>query len=188
VKLSIVKIEKALGKKLRRNYKTLGMDIASKTGWAYLTTNEQDILIDYGTISAGHSEPYFRLRTLNKHFEDLIHDDLNMIIIESAFFGMNKKTYGLLSMFQGLAVSSICKKNLEFKFIYPSSARAHIGLCGNAKKEDVHKELKEKTGISLDNEDATDAVVLGLNGLLIEEEQIKPKPLFKKKGKNVGHK
>jgi len=167
IDLKISDLEKKLNKKILPYKQILGLDIATRTGWATVKTTNQKLILDYGFLEAKTQDPYAKLNQYVEYFNTLInHND--EIIIEDCFFGINVVTLKLLARLEGIAYCVAqekgCKK--QPRLINASSARKIIGAKGNAKKPEVAQWIEDTLNIKLKDNDAADAIILAFNGVL----------------------
>jgi len=178
------KLEATLGQKINRNIRSLGVDTASRTGWAITDSHNDLITIDYKWIDIKTTDNNFKFNRMISIFSDIFKNYLpNIVIIEDTFLRFNVNVVKLLSRL-GMIVYTcaylspvFCEKH----FLGPSSARKNLGLKGNAKKEKVHEEFKEKFNIELEDPDIIDAIILSMNGIIPWVKKIKKKKKQKKK-------
>src|SRR6185436_17332876 len=102
-------------------------------------------------------------------FNNLIKEQ-NIIVIEDTHHQFNAQVTIKLSRFGGIAMACALIKDIPYNLIGATSSRAKLGIKtekGKA-KESVAKWLKNNLNIELgiENNDASDAIVLGILGLL----------------------
>jgi len=162
-------IKKAFNKKIVPLTRCIGLDIASRTGWCRITTgfnSASHLKIDYGFIDVQTTDKYFKYNRYIEAFTNLIFVG-DKVIIEESFYGRNVKGFQMLSRLGGFAYSLSHLKGIKEKsFILATTARKNLGFKGNVKKQEVHKQFKDRTGIDLKDEDVIDAFILALNGIL----------------------
>lgn len=164
IKIKTRELEKRLGMRLLENCKSVGIDTASRTGWAYIESKNGETIIDFGFININSKDKYFKFDRLIESFDDLIkHWNCN-VIIEDTFFSRNANTLKVLSRI-GMIVYVLCKIHKhDAKFILPSVARSSLKFNGTAKKEIVHKQVEEKLKLNVEDVDIVDAIILALCG------------------------
>lgn len=167
LKFNIEELQNIIQKPIRRNCKSLGLDTATRTGWALITTNDKTMTIDYGFIHVDSKDQYVRLNEYVKQFTDLIKKDYR-VIIEDSFFGGNALVLKFLAKLEGIAYAVAIINGVTEKpiMIGPSSARKFVGCKGNTKKPEVHQWIKDNLNIKLMDEDASDAVILAIVGVI----------------------
>ena len=90
------------------------------------------------------------------------------VIIEESYYSKNVKTFQMLSRIGAIAYTVCHLAGVkDKKFMLATQARKFLGLQGR-KKEDVHEDFKNKLKHKLEDEDAIDALILALNGILEE--------------------
>src|SRR3972149_6292645 len=170
----IKKIEKRFNINLKRNYQSLGLDTATKTGYCIAKTDSNKLVLEVGFINVDVSkieDKYarngLRYNVICEAFNSLIASKFETIIIEDVYYSCNPLTLILLARIGAIAFT-ICKiKNIK-NIIWKSAVQARklLGLPCNKKKEVVQKMFSKKLGIKLTNEDEIDAIILAIVGLL----------------------
>lgn len=162
---STKKIEKAFGKKVIPCIICCGIDTASRTGWCKTTTSSKKVIFDYGFVDVKSTNKYFKYNRYIDIFTNLVSAD--KIIIEEAFYGVNAKTFQMLSRLGAFAYAAAYKNKVkDISFILATSARKYLGFKGNAKKQIIHQEFKELLKLEIEDEDIIDAIILSLVGIL----------------------
>lgn len=171
IKIGLRDLQKKLGVKFKGGY-SCGVDTASKTGWCIIRPDMKYLLLEYGVLNLSsimnHKIKYQMIHDFfNKLFAENKFDN---IIIEDTFLGRNVKALAFMSRIGGIVYSNALRHN-QFvgDFLLAIRARKKLGLRSNVKKAEVHKEFREKTGLEVEDEDAVDAIILALCGLLVEE-------------------
>lgn len=168
LKISISKLEKQLGKLVKQNTTVLGFDTASRSGWCKIVTTDKEVKLDYGFIDIDSKDRNFKFNQMIEIFPNLI-KGCDKVVIEDVFLKFNVMVHSFLSRI-GMIVYVISHQLgiKEKDFIWATTARKNIGLKGNAKKEEIHKEFTEKFDIKINDPDIMDAIVLALNGVIQE--------------------
>ena len=174
LKMKIKQLEAILGKKIKRNTKVLGIDIATKTGFCIAKANTVNVIFDYNFVTFTNNDEFDRYQQIAKTFIEIIDKDFE-VVIEDTFLGFNPKTFKLLSRFGGI-VCGICETKgvVGYTFKMPSSLRAGVGIKmgkvkkGEAKKA-VRKWLIDNLDLDVENDDIADSVVISLYGLIDNE-------------------
>lgn len=186
LKVKIKDIEKIIGQKITDQVKPLGLDTASKTGWAYfefpLVGSEAELHVGHisskktGTEKFDEMIPAFEMLLLTSQ--------PTYVIIEDTYFNRrfgNPKGYATMSRI-GMIPYMICSKNHQSKrFLMASSARANIGLKPSSKKQEIVDYINHYLKLKITDHDIADAIVLALNGIygdVKEEEQEKTIGIF----------
>lgn len=186
VTLSIQKIEKQLGFKLKRNCYCLGIDVASNTGFSIIEINEKNLTINtekvkFASISKAtdkRAERYeeiigetllwirkFKKKVYTKHKQTIL-------VLENSYLGFNAYTFGFLKFLCGLFYAELYDLFTEIKIIFAISARKEIGfksaLKKGAKRKDKKQEiidwLNAKIGMEIESDDIADSLILAIVG------------------------
>jgi len=170
--LKIKDLEKKLNKLIKRNTKCLGVDTASRTGWALITTNSNEVIIDYGILNIKTTNNYYKYNYLIGFFDKLIYNNLNknsVIVIEDTFYHFNPKMYAFISRVGMIVytIAEICSVKNKY-FITAAKARKNLGFKGTAKKEEIHRQFRDSFYINIKDKDVVDAIILALNGIIKE--------------------
>lgn len=181
IKIKKTLLESFTNKVCSKKIVSLGVDTASRTGWAIAELKDDYVEVDYGFINAKNVTSDVKYTMLINFFIDLVNklkkdtkknSKEPFVVIEDVFFGKSINVVKILSRI-GMIVYVACElAGINKTFIYPSSSRSYLNLKCKAKKEAVHKEIVEKLKIDLDDEDIVDAIILSLNGLLEEKQGI----------------
>ena len=170
IEIKTKEFEKRLGLKVKKNFKSVGWDCASRTGWALVKEKEGSVILDYGFIDINSPNSYFKYDEYIKIFDKLIKEWQCTMVVEDTFFGHNVNVLKMLSRI-GMIVYVLARLNkLPVSFILPGTARAKLKFKGNAKKEFVHKQIEDRLKLGLKDVDCIDAVVLALCGIVEFEE------------------
>jgi Holliday junction resolvasome RuvABC endonuclease subunit len=167
-------LEKRLKKPLKRQHISLGVDTASRTGWATVKTGSVSTIIEVGFIDVKSKSTYFKFDRMIETFSHLLRliQEPNYdkdVIIEDVFFGRNVHTTKLLARI-GMIVYVLSKlSGLPKQFLLATQARSKLGMKTNVKKHIVHEQLEKKLKLGIKDEDAVDAVILALSGAIKEE-------------------
>lgn len=171
IKCSLKEFEKRLGRNLKKNIICLGVDPASKTGWCIVETNDTDILFDYGTIHIDSTDVYFKYNQLIKLFENLVKTVVSKsknktVIVEDCWLGKNVAALKMLARIGMIVYTISHQHSISVSFLTPVQSRNRLGFKGNVKKQIFQAEAIKKLKLELDDEDAIDALVLSLNGII----------------------
>jgi len=172
----ITDMETMLNKSIKRNTVALGLDTASNSGWAIITTNSKTLKINTGFINVDvkgikdkKTKNKLRYNAVYDCLKGLIKKEYN-VVIEDVFFGRNVYSLILLSRIGGIAWTLAKEKGCKvIKWFSAVQARSRLGLPTNRKKPIVHAAFTEMTGLKLSNVDIIDAVILGLCGIVEEK-------------------
>ena len=167
IQIKIADLERVFGKLVRRNHKTIGLDIASKTGWCRITTTDKVAKFDYGFIEV-KSKDQQRFNDFIEIFNNIL-VDVNTVVIEDTYMGFNVQVFKLLTRLGAFAYCLCELKRIKDKFyVTPSASRTFLGLDSKAKKEVVQEQFHKKMPRfkKVIQNDTIDAVILALNGIL----------------------
>jgi Holliday junction resolvasome RuvABC endonuclease subunit len=172
IKLKIKDIEKKVFFKVKKNYKTAGFDTASRTGWAKVITDDENLYLDYGFVEIKSSDVEFKYNEIIPIFNDLIEKDYE-VVVEDTFLKYfkpgvaNVKGFKLITRIGAIAYTLAKLKGCKASFCMATEARHKIEVKGNAKKVEVMKSLKNMFDINIDDNDIADAIVLALGAVLV---------------------
>ena len=166
MKISLEKIELLTSKKINFDHKKIvAFDTATKTGWCIATLGSKYVELEYGSLEFRSADKNQMYDEFIKSFKSLIKDK-NLVVIEESWYGRNVKTFQLLSRLGMIAYVLAYLENIPKYFIGPSTSRTLLGLPGNKDKKTVQQLFKEKFDIKIENDNAIDAIILALGGLL----------------------
>ena len=174
MKILIQQIESITGYKVKKNFISLGLDTAKRTGISIIKTSDKVATFDWMFIEfkdAGDTKQIYK--TMVNTFENLFNEQ-NIAIIEQVFVGFNRAGSVELARYGSFAISECIKKKIPYELISALSCRSRLGIKTTAKagygkgqsKKAVADWLKNNLDISLNDEDASDAVCLALLGIL----------------------
>jgi len=175
MKIKIEQIEKITGYKVKKNFKSIGLDIAERTGICNISTTDQ-----YATIKFNFLE--FDNTDINRVYKDMYNSfkvsifNQDIIVIEDSFYGMgNPDVFKKLTRFGSLALAVSLEKDVPRVFILATSSRSKLKILTTKKagygkgesKKAVADWLRKNFAIDLKgDDDASDAIVLALLGIL----------------------
>lgn len=167
----ITTVEKSLKVKLRRNAISFGVDTATVSGIAKIHTTDSKLIIETNILNMSKvADIKDRYELAYSYFNGVSWRTDWTVVVEDVFFGRNVKA--LIFMSRLGMICYACAMNADVRRIYfinASSARKNLGLPSKGIKQEVQKIFKDKTKIIVDEENVTDAIILALNGLLINE-------------------
>lgn len=168
MKILINDLEKKLSYKIKRNFKSIGVDTANVSGIVFLTTDDYNINIDHLVLSfktKNHKEIY---HSMVKTFERLFQNE-DLAIIEEVFVGFSRAGSVELAKFGAFAISECIKKNIPYETISAVSARAKFKIdtrkYGKGQSKKAVREWACNLGITLEDDNAVDGFVLALCGI-----------------------
>jgi len=166
MKISNKKIEKVFNIIIKPNIRCIGIDCASRTGWATIVSDKKSCELDYGFFDIDTTDLYYKYDTMIEFFRNLIEKfQPNVIIIEDTFLRFNVNVLKKLSRF-GMIPYVLSKGQSNRIFISPSESRKRLGLPSNKKKVEVHEAFKAKLNLGIKDEDIVDAIILSICGIL----------------------
>ena len=176
MKIKLKDLEQKLGKKIKRNTCSLGLDIAERTGCCYITTTKDYATFDWWCLEFDKKEIGLVYKEMYDEFKKSISkmkEKENFVIIEDSFlmrFGkfVQADVFKKLTRFGTLALAVCLETKTPYHFILAKSARAKlkIKMITGKPKESVANYLKNTFNIELNDTDASDAIVLGILGLI----------------------
>lgn len=182
MKITIKKLEKITGHKIRKNFVSIGFDTATRLGLAILTSDSKYVIIDTAFIEfeKGKVNSRQKYKQMVEAFAEIISEKTDMNVIEDTylqFFGPAKfaqaQVFKELTRYGGFLISESIRKKVPYEIIGASSARSKLKIKttgygrGNSKLA-VADWLKKNLDIKLDDHDISDAIVLAILGLCID--------------------
>ena len=187
MKIPIKIIEEVTGYKVKKNYTSVGLDTAQRTGVAFIKTTDKYVNIDCMFLEfKGMVDTKQIYKTMVNTFSNIFTMQ-HFAVIEQVFVGFNRAGSVELARYGSFAISECIKKGIPYELISAVSCRAKLGIntrsFGKGKsKEAVAHWLKTQLNIELNDDDASDAICLALCGIF-DSFDFKPKPKAKKKRK-----
>jgi len=185
IKISLKKLERNLGLKLKNPVIALGMDTASTTGVCKLWINGDKVRIDTSIIkipklpkdTEDKSEKYEEaLEMLLRMVRDFKRDlpKGHVLVLENSFLSFSPWTYGYLKGFMGILYAELFDNFSEIKIIFPVSARKKVGFQtklkrgtpGKEKKKEIMTWVSNVIGKEITNDNEADAIILALAGIV----------------------
>jgi len=185
MKIPIKKLEEITGHKVKKNFTSVGLDTAQRTGVAFIKTTDKYANIDCTFLEfKGMGDCKQIYKTMVNTFSDIFTIQ-HFAVIEQVFVGFNRAGSVELARYGSFAIAECIKKGIPYDLISAVSCRAKLGIntreFGKGKsKQAVAHWLKNKLNIELNDEDASDAICLAICGIL---EGFDFKPKAKKRGK-----
>lgn len=168
MRMKTKKLESTFHKKIKRDVSCIGIDTASRTGWARITTGKTYCDIDYGFVDVATPNKYFKYNRYINIFQSILKPN-DIVVIEETYYGRNVKVFQLLSRLGAFVYTVAHLMNVpKIYFILATTCRKQLGFPGNLKKQVIHKMFKERLDIKIDDEDVIDAIMLALTGILEE--------------------
>lgn len=172
--IKLTDITKITGYKTKKNTVSLGLDTAKRSGLAIIQTNDKYATLNWLFIEfkdAGSKTQIYK--TMVKTFENYF-INIDKAVIEQVFVGFNRAGSVELARYGSFAIAECIKKEIPYDLISAVSARSRLGIktsksagYGKGKsKLAVADYLKNNFDIELDDEDASDAIILAMLGIL----------------------
>lgn len=168
MKIKIIDLEKHLDYKLKRDFKSVGVDTAQISGICFMKTDKEYLYLDNLVLSfktKNHKEIY---ETMVKTFERIF-DDEDLAIIEEVFVGFSRAGSVELAKYGSFAISACIRKNIPYETISAVAARSKFKINtraeGKGKSKTAVAKWVKSLGVELTDNNLVDAFVLGLIGL-----------------------
>jgi Holliday junction resolvasome RuvABC endonuclease subunit len=170
IKLKISELENKLGKKLKRNFTSVGVDTATICGVGFISTSDKEIEINWSLIKFEANSMTLLYKQMYNEFGNFIDKSVDFVVVEDVFLGMSPAVTIKLSRFGGLVIAHAIKNDIHFETIGASSSRAKLftldkKLYKGKPKEAVANYLKS-LGIEIDEDNCADGVILALLGVI----------------------
>ena len=170
IKLDILELEKRLGKKLKKNFTSVGVDTAQTCGVGFISTSETEVEIDWSLIKFEANTMPELYKQMYKEFGNFIDKSIDFVVVEDVFLGMSPAVTIKLSRFGGLVMAQAINNEVPFETIGASSSRAKLFTLDRKKykgkpKEAVANYLKS-IGIEITENNCADGVILALLGII----------------------
>ena len=187
MKIKISDLEKKLGKKIKRNFKSIGVDTAQTSGIVFLTTDDEYVHMDnlvLGFKTKNKKEIY---SSMVKTFEKLFQNE-NLAIIEEVFVGFSRAGSVELSKYGAFAIAECIKKDISYETISAVSARSKFKIdtkkYGKGKSKLAVASFVKELDIDLTDNNLVDAFILALLGIIEDMDFRSKKEISKKKKKS----
>ncbi len=174
LKIKINKIEEILNYKIKQNYKSIGIDVAERTGICNISTTDKYVTLKFNFLEFDNTDINRVYKDMYNSFKVCIFNQ-DIVVIEDSFKGINVDVFKKLTRFGTLALAVCVEKDILREFILATSSRSKLGILTTKKagygagqsKKAVADWLFNKLGIDLKgDDDASDAVILALLGIL----------------------
>jgi Holliday junction resolvasome RuvABC endonuclease subunit len=179
MKIKINKLEEILGYEIKKNYKSIGIDTASRSGVCIVTTNKTDVEFDWQFIEFPKTKGNDKYIAMGQEFADILEEGFDVCIVEDThlkYFFIGKKrlpqveVLKKLTRYGGIVLANAINNEIHFEIIgaTPARSRFHINTAGYGKgnsKLAVADWLKNNLKLKLDDNDIADAIVLALLGV-----------------------
>lgn len=170
MKLLIEDLEIKLGKKIKRNFSSIGVDTATNTGVGFISTDDKEITIEWTLLAFQANSINELYQLMYKEFDNFIDKSTNIVIVEDVFLGMNPDVTIKLARFGGLVMAQAMNKKVPFQTIGASSSRAKLFTLDKKKYKGKAKEAVSNylnsLGIEIKEDNCADGVILALLGII----------------------
>ena len=146
--------------------RVMGIDCGTeRTGWGVIESDgRRHAVVAHGVISLSPREPLARrlmlvgaaLRRL------LIEHAPAAAAVEEVFYSQNVKTALKLAHVRGVALAAIAEAGVTLGEYSPLSVKASVVGYGRAEKHQVQLMVRTLTGVTIDSEDAADALAVAI--------------------------
>jgi len=190
IKLSLSKLEKNLGLKLKNNIYCVGVDTACTTGVCFLTITKDTATFEWELFKLPvlpkkikdqmeKSEKYeavldFAVNAIRDLKKKCKKTENGILVLEQSFLQMNPETFGELRALQGIFYAELYDYFSEVKIWLPGVVRKMVGfhstLGRSAERKDKKQEIvnwvNNVLGTKIDNDNISDSIILAIAGLL----------------------
>ena len=185
MKIKITDLEKRLGYKIKRNYKTIGFDTAKIAGVAFIKTDDTYVYLDWCYLEFEKKSEEDLLTQMYKEFGKMVTDE-DFAIVEQVFLGFSRAGSLILAKMGTMAVAQCIEKEIPFRLISAVSARSKFKIdarkYGKGKSKLAVKDWIQNTAkINIEEDNCVDALVLAFLGICDGINfTVKPKPKKKR--------
>ena len=175
LKFKIKDLEAKLNYKLKKNYCSIGWDIAEKCGIGIIKTTKNECFFDWILLDFGKKNIKEIYKNIAKESAKILKEKFDICIIEDTYlkyFGRfaQADVFKKLSRFGGIVLANTINNKIDFEIIGATSARSKFKIKttgygkGNS-KQGVIDWIKNKLEIDLTEDNCCDSIVLGLLGI-----------------------
>lgn len=168
MKIKILDLEQKINYKLKKNFKSIGIDTAKTTGIVMLKTDKEYCYIDYTVLSFKTENKKEIYHSMVKTFEKIF-DPEQFAVIEEVFVGFSRAGSVELAKFGAFAISECIKKDMNYDTISAVSARSKFKIdCrkyGKGQSKKCVAEWVKNIGIDLTDNNLVDGFILSLCGI-----------------------
>lgn len=190
--ISIKRLEKNLGYKIKKNIFVLAVDTATTSGIALVNIDVKNVKIDTLLLkipsvakdSEDKADAYEQklnacLEIVKDFKEEYGMNKENLeklntlLVLENSFLKMNVVTFGFLRALQGIFYAELAPLFKNTRVIFPTTARNLVGFHstlprgtkGKDKKKEIMNWISNVVEYKLKNDNEADALLLALAGL-----------------------
>lgn len=170
MKLPIKDLEFRLGKKIKKNFTSVGVDTAKHTGLGFISVDDKEVEINWSLISFEANTIQELYKQMYQEFGNFIDKSIDVVVVEDVFLGMNPDVTIKLARFGGLAMAQAINNNIPFATIGAKSARAKLFTLDSKKykgrTKDAVADYLKSIGIEIDENNCADGVILAILGII----------------------
>jgi len=170
MRLLIKDLEKKLGKKIKTNYFSVGVDTATHTGIGFIKTTSTEIDINWSLIHFEANSIQQLYKQMYEEFGNYIDKSVHICVVEDVYLGMNPDVTIKLARFGALAMVQAINNNVHFVTINARSARAKLFKLDTKKYKGktkvAVKDYLTSIGIDINEDNCADGVILALLGII----------------------
>jgi crossover junction endodeoxyribonuclease RuvC len=146
--------------------RVLGIDCGTeRTGWGVIESDgRRHRVLSHGVICTVPRDSLdARLRTISRALRAVIADQTpDAAAVEEVFYSQNVKTALKLAHVRGVALLAIAEADVFLGEYSPLEVKMSVVGYGRAEKCQVQLMVRTLTGISIDSEDAADAIAVAI--------------------------
>jgi crossover junction endodeoxyribonuclease RuvC len=146
--------------------RVLGIDCGTeRTGWGVIESDgRKHAVIAHGVITLPVRDPLERrLMAIGAAMRGLLVQHApESAAVEEVFFSQNVKTALKLAHVRGVVLAAIAEAGVAFGEYSPLSVKASVVGYGRAEKSQVQLMVRTLTGITVESEDAADAIAVAI--------------------------
>jgi Holliday junction resolvasome RuvABC endonuclease subunit len=198
INISLEKLEKNLGYKIKKNSFVLAFDTASTTGISKIITTSTKVIIETSTMklpkipkdTEDKSEIYEQNLDMLLHMVRDLKQSITfkqkekmILVLENSYLGFDPSTFGFLKGFMGLLYAELYDLFESIYLYYPSTARKLAnfkstigrkhGMTANkarlARKQEIMYFISKIVEEKIEDNDVADALMLAFAGLREEK-------------------
>jgi crossover junction endodeoxyribonuclease RuvC len=146
--------------------RVLGIDCGTeRTGWGVIESDgRKHAVLAHGVITLSPRQPLeLRLMSIGIAMRGLLVQHApESAAVEEVFFSQNVKTALKLAHVRGVVLAAIAEAGVSFGEYSPLSVKASVVGYGRAEKSQVQLMVRTLTGITVESEDAADALAVAI--------------------------
>ena len=146
--------------------RVIGIDCGTqRTGWGLIESDgRKHALLAHGVITLSPRDPLeIRLVAVSRALRALLVQHApESAAVEEVFFSQNVKTALKLAHVRGVVIAAIAEAGVPLGEYSPLSVKASVVGYGRAEKSQVQLMVRTLTGVTVESEDAADAVAVAI--------------------------